>query len=190
MQQARLGDLFLRVPDYEHALAAYRLVLKKEPNNQAALAGAGLAAFQLNRYPEAQRYLRSAVAGDSTDKRSAELLKVTDLVLKMDPFRRQLTVAQRDKNVVDSFTTAGQRLKSCGLAREPAVPSAAQSSLADNWARMKPNISEGDLRRDPDLVEAAMNLVFEIERQTSTTCGTPTGTDMALLLIARLHEGS
>jgi len=190
MQQARLGDLFLRVPDYEHALAAYRLVLKKEPNNQAALAGAGLAAFQLNRYPEAQRYLRSAVAGDSTDKRSAELLKVTDLVLKMDPFRRQLTIAQRDKNVVDSFTTAGQRLKSCGLAREPAVPSAAQSSLADNWARMKPNISEADLRRDPDLVEAAMNLVFEIERQTSTTCGTPTGTDMALLLIARLHEGS
>ncbi|PYX46193.1 MAG: hypothetical protein DMG79_17195 [Acidobacteria bacterium] len=190
MQQARLGDLFLRVPDYEHALAAYRLVLKKEPNNQAALAGAGLGAFQLNRYPEAQRYLRSAVAGDSTDKRSAELLKVTDLVLKMDPFRRQLTIAQRDKNVVDSFTTAGQRLKSCGLAREPAVPSAAQSSLADNWARMKPNISEADLRRDPDLVEAAMNLVFEIERQTSTTCGTPTGTDMALLLIARLHEGS
>jgi hypothetical protein len=35
-----------------------------------------------------------------------------------------------------------------------------------------------------------MNLVFDIERQTSTTCGTPVGADLALLLIARLHEGT
>ena len=35
-----------------------------------------------------------------------------------------------------------------------------------------------------------MDLVFEIERQTSTSCGTPAGKDMALLLIAKLHEGN
>jgi transcriptional regulator GlxA family with amidase domain len=54
---------------------------------------------------------------------------------------------------------------------------------------MKPRVTEQGLRRDPDLVGKAMDLVFEIERQTSTTCGTPTGTDLALLLIGQLHEG-
>jgi hypothetical protein len=70
------------------------------------------------------------------------------------------------------------------------VPTASQSSLAGNWEKMKPQISEQDLKRDPDLVEASMALVFEIERQTSATCGTPTGADLALLLIAKLHEGT
>ena len=40
-QQAHVGDLFLRAQDYEHALAAYRLSLKANRHNPAALAGAG-----------------------------------------------------------------------------------------------------------------------------------------------------
>lgn len=189
-QQEHLGDLFLRTQDYEHALAAYRLSLKAEGNQQGALAGAGMAAFQLGRYSLAEHYLQAAVAGSPGDARSAERLKTTELVLRMDPFRRQISVAERDRIVVEAFETAGQRLKACGASRGSAVPTASQTSLADNWTRMKPRISEGELRRNPDLVESAMELVFEIERQTSTSCGTPAGTDMALLLIAKLHEGS
>ncbi len=55
---------------------------------------------------------------------------------------------------------------------------------------MKPKIIEYRLRGNPELVDSAMDMVFRIERQTSTLCGTPTGTDLALLLIARLHEGT
>jgi transcriptional regulator GlxA family with amidase domain len=55
---------------------------------------------------------------------------------------------------------------------------------------MNPQITEATLRRDPDLVEKAMDVVFDIERQTSTSCGPPTGPDLALLLIAGLHEGN
>jgi transcriptional regulator GlxA family with amidase domain len=55
---------------------------------------------------------------------------------------------------------------------------------------LKPRISAEGLRRNPDLVETAMDLVFRIERETSTACGTPTGTDLALLLISKMHEGS
>jgi tetratricopeptide (TPR) repeat protein len=189
-QQERVGDLFLRAQDYEHALAAYRLSLKEERGSRAALAGAGWAAFQLGRYPLAERYLQAAVAGNSSDSESADRLKTTEMVLRMDPFRRQISVAQRDKIVVSAFATAGLRLRSCAAARGPAVPTASQSSLAGSWAKMKPQISEEDLKRDPDMVEAAMALVFEIERQTSATCGTPAGADLALLLIAKLHEGN
>jgi hypothetical protein len=35
-----------------------------------------------------------------------------------------------------------------------------------------------------------MDLVFAIERKSNTLCGPPTGTDMALLLISKLHEGN
>jgi tetratricopeptide (TPR) repeat protein len=188
-QQERMGDLFLRVQDYEHALFAYRLSLRSQ-RDHGALAGAGIAAFQLGRYPLAARYLQAAVAENPNDLQSAERLKMAQLVLRMDPFRRQVSVAQRDRIAVEAFATAGQRLKSCGASRGSALPTAAKSSLPSNWANLNPRISEQELKRDPDLVEAAMDLVFEIERQTSANCGPPTGTDMALLLIAKLHEGN
>ena len=189
-QQKRVGDLFLRTQDYEHALSAYRLSLRSDRNSEGALAGAGWAAFQLGRYPLAERYLESAVGANPNDTQSAERLKTTQLVLRMDPFRRQISVTQRDEIVVKAFEIAAQRLKSCGISPSPAGPAAAQPNLADSWIKMKPRISKEQLRRNPDLVEQAMDLVFTIERQTSTTCGTPTGADLALLLLAKLHEGS
>jgi tetratricopeptide (TPR) repeat protein len=189
-QQRRVGDLFLRAQDYEHALAAYRLSLKYDRHNEAALAGAGLAAFQLGRYPLAERYLQAAVSFNPNDTQSTERLKTTQLVLHMDPFRRQISVDERDKIVAGAFATAGMRLSSCATPKAAAASAPSQLSLADEWAKMKPRITEQQLRRNPDLVEQAMDLMFEIERQTSATCGAPTGEDLALLLIAKLHEGN
>jgi len=96
----------------------------------------------------------------------------------MDPFRRQIPVAQRDRIVMEAFATAGERVKACG------------GDAQANWAKMSPRITEAGLRRNPDLVEAAMDLVFGIERESSASCGSPSGKDAALLLIAKLHEGN
>lgn len=189
-QEKRVGDLFLRAQDYEHALAAYRLCLKSDRHNEGALAGAGRAAFQLGRYPLAEHYLQAAVAVNPADTESAERLKITELVLRMDPFSRQISAAERDRIVADAFATAGQRLSSCVTPKASAESNASQPSLADSWAKMKPQISGQGLRRNPDLLNKAMELVFEIERQTSATCGTPSEKDEALLLIAKLHEGT
>jgi tetratricopeptide (TPR) repeat protein len=192
-QEAQLGDLFLLAQDYEHALAEYRLSLKSNHHGPTALAGAGQAAFELGRYSLAQRYLQAAVSADPGDAQSAVRLKTTELVLQMDPFRRQISTAQRNRIVIEAFAAAGARLKSCfsaGGSTGPASSPASEASLAGNWAKMKPQISKRGLQRDPDLVEPAMDLVFEIERQTSGACGPPAGTDMALLLISKLHEGN
>ncbi|HXM59328.1 MAG TPA: tetratricopeptide repeat protein [Terriglobales bacterium] len=189
----RVGDLFLQAQDYEHALAEYRLTLKSDHRNPAALAGAGLAAFDLGRYSLAQRYLQVAVAANPEDTRSADLLKTTELVLQMDPFRRQISADQRNRIVIEAFATAGDRLKSCAATVKSSGSTSSESleqSLADSWAKMQPKINERDLRRDPDFAEGAMDLVFEIERQTKAACGPPTGTDLALLLISKLHEGN
>jgi len=184
--QERLGSLFLRAQDYEHALAAYRMALKSDRHNPAAMAGTGNAAFALGQYSLAQRYLQAAVAGNANDAQSADRLKTTELVLRMDPYRRQISAAERDREVVQAFATAGQRLKSCAV---PPTPGSGPP-LSDSWAALKPKISELGLRRNPDLGDTAMDLVFRIERQTSAACGAPSGPDLALLLIAKLHEGN
>lgn len=189
-QQAQLGDLFLSAQDYEHALTAFHLSLRSDPHNHAALAGAGLAAFRLARYPLAEKYLQEAVAADPQDAQSAAQLKSTEDVLFMDPFRRETPASQRARVVVEDFRVAGERLKSCPVPGSLAQQAGVEQNLADDWAKLKPRIDEPAIRRDPDLAENAMELVFNIERQTSALCGTPSGPDLALLMIARLHAGS
>jgi tetratricopeptide (TPR) repeat protein len=184
--QEQVGDLFLRAEDYQHALAAYHIAIKSEHRSPALMAGAGYAAFQLAQYPRAQRYLQAAVAGDPKDTQSADRLKTTEMILQMDPFRRQISMAERNRIVVQAFATAGQRLKNCPV---PPAPGSGPS-LSDSWAALKGEITEVRLRRNPDLVDTAMDLVFRVERQTSAACGMPTGADLALLLISKLHEGS
>jgi tetratricopeptide (TPR) repeat protein len=189
-EQVRLGTLFLRAQDYEHGLAAFRLALKSDLHNHEALAGAGVAAFKLARYPIAEKYLEDAVAADPQDTQSAALLTNARGTLLFDPFRHEISANQRARVVISDFDIAGERLKACSAPGSSGQSASGLATLADSWAKMKPRIAASALRRDPDLVEAAMELVFNIERQTTTSCGTPTGSDMALLLIARLHEGS
>ena len=189
--QQTIGDLFMRAGDYERALAAYGTILKTDDRNATALAGAGNAAFQLGRYPLAKEYLEHAARDNPNDQESAQRLQMAEMVLRLDPFRPQISTADRNKNVVDAFAAAGQRLKACPLpSRDTFGTTGSAPSLNDEWSSLKPQITEMGLRRKPDLAQSAMDLVFRIERQTSSVCGTPTGADQALLLIAKLHEGS
>lgn len=188
--QERIGSLFLRAGDFEHALGAYNAALKSDRHDAAALAGAGYAAFELGRYQLAQHYLESAVRGNPNDPEIARRLETAQLVVHLDPFRRHMPTAERSRIVAEAFAAAGQRLKSCALPTTTATGPASAPSLSDEWERLKPQITEAGLRRNQDLAEQAMDLVFRIERETNLTCGTPTGTDLALLLISRMHEGS
>ncbi len=176
-EQAKVGQLFLRAQDYEHALAAFRMALRANRRNTAALAGAGLAAFELGRYPVADTYLKAAVAADPNDAQSAETLKTTEMVLAMDPFRPGVSAAQRSRIVVEAFAVAGERLKACGVANEA-------------WTKMKPQITETRLRGNSDLEAAAMEVAFNVERQSGGSCEAATGKDLALLLVGKVHEGN
>lgn len=190
-EQLRLGNLFLRAADYEHALASYGVVLKTQRHNDTALAGSGYAAFQLGRYPLAEHYLQAAVALNPKDAQSSELLKTAQMVLHMDPFRPGISSADRDQIVIKAFDTAGNRLKACPLPKpNTAGPAGSLLSPGEEWTNLKRQISPTELRRHPDIADQAMDLVFRIERQTSIVCGTPTGPDEALSLVAKLHEGS
>jgi tetratricopeptide (TPR) repeat protein len=188
-QRAHAGDLFLTAEDSDHALAEFRMSLRGDEHNQDALAGAGRAAFELAHYAEAARYLREAVAAAPNDAASASLLRVTERVLQMDPYRQGINATERDRIVTEDFAAAGARLDACNGAAS-ASPLMPWQSLKQSWTNLKPRITPGGLRQDPDQVQAAMSLVFNIEHETAGACGLPSETDTALQLIANLREGS
>lgn len=188
-ERAHAGDLFLAAEDSDHALAEFRMSLRGDAHNQAALAGAGRAAFELARYAEAARYLREEVAAAPNDTASANLLRVTDRVLEMDPYRPGINATERGRIVTEDFAAAGARLDTCNgsAGSSPLMP---WQALKQSWTNLKPHITLGGLRQDPDQVQAAMSLVFNIEHETAGACGLPSDSDTALQLIANLREGS
>jgi tetratricopeptide (TPR) repeat protein len=188
--QVQIGDLFMRVPDYDRALAMYRRALKLEHRNPDALARAGKAAFELGQYQLAEHYLTSALSLNPDDAQSAELLKMCRAIPSLDPYNFY-SDTKRDRLVLSDFDTAGERLNACisGLGKEASAGSALQV-LYGQWMDMKTRLNERTLHQHPELIDSAMNLVFDVERETNSACGAPTGTDLLLLLIARNHEGS
>lgn len=186
-EHTRAGQLFLQAEDNQRALDQFRMALQHRRHNVAAMAGAGKAAFQLGQYVVAARYLQQAVAAG--DKASQSQLKVSELVLNLDPFRTQFNAAQRRRIAMDAFAAASARLKVCSTPGPFSIPAGQLTALIQSWNKLKPQVNERDLRRDPDEVNTVMSLVFNIERQTSGMCGSTSDTDNALLLIANLHEG-
>lgn len=189
-QQIELGNYFLKVQDDQHALAAFRQALHEDPKSQPALAGAGAAAFGLSDYPLAQHYLRAALAESAGDRDSANLLEVSEQVTRLDPFRRQISDAERDNAVIGVFDTAGERLKACPAAAGSPTMAGGTETLNDKWAKLKPQVTGRELRHNQDVVNQALNLAFAIERQAASKCGEGSAADAALLLISNLHEGS
>ena len=189
-EQAQIGDLFVQAKGYENALGAFQMALKSDRHNTDAIRGAGLSAFELGRYVLAERYLKGATVANPRDIESTARLKTAELVLEMDPFRQGLSDARRNQIVVDAFAAAGQRLESCKMQSASFTAPVTQPTLDEAWQRMKPKITAWRLRQRPELVETAMNLVFQIERQTVASCEMPSETDTALFLIAKSHEGS
>lgn len=200
-QHLQVADLFARAQDLPDAFVQYRAASKIAPKNTAALAGAGAAAFQMGHYRTAHAFLQKAIAGDPNNQPVRDQLQTADAVLAADPFLGRLSDAERNRRVVAAFQQAGERLKNCAQAKQislsPAVvasnptPDTASGNLLSLWSRWqsaKPQLRQLNSPSNEDMPDTLMDLVFEIEGQTSQQCSEPTGFDRALLLIARNRE--
>ncbi len=190
----RVADLFARAQDYEHALAQYEQVLRIDHGNQAALNGAGQAAFQLGHHRLAQQYLQAAVRDNPQNSQARQSLEVATQVLQSDPFARHISDAERLRRMRSAFADAGERLDSCaaskGIDLNPTSPSSGLSSLKSQWLDMKPKLEKLRPSGDGGMLDAVMDLVYDIERQTQVTCGTPEGSNRVLLLLSQDREGT
>ena len=184
--QEQLGELFLKAQDDQHALAAFLRARSQNRGNEAALAGAGVAAFGLGRYSAAQQYLTESLIIAPDDQASAAWLSRTNSVLLLDPYRPRVSAKDRERTAIHAFAVSGARLKSCTPSWAP--DAAALDALRKNWNSLKPRVAPGSMLHDSDLVDQTMNLAFSIERKASAVCGPGSDDDQALQRIANLHE--
>jgi len=174
-QHVEVGDFFLGIPDYDRALEQFREALEIEPGNRSALAGAGRAAFELARFPMAGRYLAAAVRLDPNDDQTAGLLEMVKSIPNLDADEISSTT-ERDRAVLAAFNTAGERLRAClKTSAKTGSESLPLEQRYSQWMARKATLTERTLREHPDQVDATMDFVFHIERQTSDTCAMPTG---------------
>lgn len=200
------AQLFEQAHDYSGALGQYEEVLRFVPSNATALAGAGENAYDLGNYVAAQRYLRGAVNVNPQDVHSRELLATSELVLDANPFHSHISDAERNRRIAAAFAQAETRLTDCGQQQGINLnPSTSPNQAADNttnsaksplidlqtrWSAMKPNLARMRSPAEADLPDSIMDLIFQIEQQTASQCGSPQGFDLALLLISQKREAA
>jgi predicted Zn-dependent protease len=195
--QTRLGTLLLRAGLNARALAAFRAALAAQPNLMPALKGASEAAFSMGEYETARHYLLPIVAQDPKDQSSLEMLNLCELVFKLDPFARGLTSGEQARRAVQDFRLALARAQKCAAAAsEPARPPSQTSATADDLSSLlaqansgKSRVSERALAGNPELFETTMDLIFKLEK-ASSTCGAASLEDKALGLLAPPSEAS
>ncbi len=189
----QVADLMMQAGDLRRALAEYQTVLSLDPKNTGALSGAGKAAFALQMYPEAREFLQRATSAGATDPQLAAELQQADLILHSDPYELRLSAAERERRIVAAFSAAGTRLSQCAASRNdlsnPSTPGPLLTDDSD-FKQMQRSVTVANLRRNPEQGDAAMDLVYRIERDTTAACGAGDRIDQALTLIAQRRARS
>ena len=191
---AQVGDRFMKAEDYRRALLQFRQALRLDRKLNSAWIGAGEAAFQLGKYDEAQGFLEHAAREEPKNTRIADLLETTTTVLSLDPFMRGLSAQERSRRAVRAFELSLARLRTCAESHGETLGSVGpHTELQSAYAKsmiLRRKVRIDILRRDPDLLASSMETAFENEESASLQCGTPTGPDLALLVMAHIQKGT
>ena len=190
---AQAGELFLRIGDAKRALSEYRSALAVEHPPADSLRGAGLAAYQLGEYQEAERYLERAHRLRRSDADVASALALSRLVISADPYLRGLSEAERRTRTRRDFAQAFSHMQACAKKDANVSTSAAPQSdlvtLTSQAKALQRRLTERNLRLHPSQGNIAMNLVYAMEDATAKECGEAQGIDEALTLIGKFRQG-
>ncbi len=186
------ANFFFDVEDYLDAFLEYEQTLHLDHTDAAAMTGAGKASYLMGHYRTAEKFLEQAVRANPQDAQSRQLLDTATLVLQADPFVRRISDAERNRRLVAAFQQAGKRLDSCEQVQTAKSGAAVLplTQLTQQWTAMKANLPRLRSPGETDLPDAIMDLVFQIEQQTASWCGSPQGMDEALFLISRDRESA
>ena len=178
-----IAQLFAKAGDHRHALDQFQRALRLSPENEEALAGAGLAAFQLGDYVLARTYLGLATP-EADDIRSTR--ELVALILSNDPLVSRIGSAERRRRLVADISYAERRLTAC-LEQHPGDQATGDGPALQNEARTFERQLNAPRGLEQDTIEAGVDLVDRIERLVTSHCGPPTEPDRALMLMAHQH---
>jgi tetratricopeptide (TPR) repeat protein len=187
--------LLLRGNLWSRALDAYRAILVVHKHDEDALAGAGIAAFQVGQYARALAYFDQLSPQRRAAPDIASLLILTRDVEAMNPFVLELSSDERARRTMAAIARAESRLTQCSQQTgQPIAASPPVTQLQELYAGMeaaKGKWNQRALARDPSQVDAAMQWVFQAENAAARQCGeSQDNADRALLLIARSQAGA
>jgi tetratricopeptide (TPR) repeat protein len=188
-----LADLLVEAGDMADGLTFYNKVLKDDPKNQAALAGAGRAAYQLGNFAAAHSLLERALEAKASllEKNAspsgelAGMLASSKRILELRPSGK-LRSSERVSRILVDLGIAKKRFSSCaasfGTGDKLPLP---LQQLNARWASDGSDDSRAVLSRSAARQDAAVQLIYDTELQTSQFCGAPAGDDALLLLLAK-----
>lgn len=194
------GELFLRAGDANRSLQEFRRALEGSHPPGDALRGAGLAAFRMGDYRLAEHYLQRADREQTSQRDVETALETTRLILMWNPEAPRLRDEERRDRVRHDLAQVISRVEVCAkgsgvdLSRGPAnqTPRAPHSGdLAAQYLQAKSlsaKLSNRDLAQHPERLDAAINMLFDLEATATQKCGEPTGLDEALQVLGRNRQ--
>jgi tetratricopeptide (TPR) repeat protein len=198
--QIIVGNLLLRSQDWNRALGVFRPLTTVEHPSPDAVAGAGMAAFNLGMYAAARDYFAKLPVDRKNQPAIAAMQSVSHEVLAADPYLSGLSAKDRAGRAENAVQLATARATSCvasspvtNVKNTPNGPVArAVAQLQQNAAqfeRMQKDWNEHNLASFPDRLDDAMSLAFSTEVAAATACGEPQGNDRILWLLGRSRSG-
>jgi tetratricopeptide (TPR) repeat protein len=181
--------LFLQAGDAQHALKNYDAAIELDKDNLYALTEAGETAFRVGDYPRAEGYLRAAVKLNPKNENARRLLSVTEMVLSGDPLAPHLTMQEERERLLRGLTQASQRLQGYLGHLSDSREVSQLNALKEQALAMESELHSTH-PLDSEQTKAGVELIYTIERATSTAGREPDDLDQALLLIGQKHSGT
>ena len=157
-------------------LLQHALTLNPEDKRAALLAGAIV-------YRQGNYRLAGQVpdAGATARCREPTMLDVSERVLSMDPDVPRIGTRERARRAIEDLAVAGARLDRWTA-----------DAAADRRARLEPfeRLGERGFIRNPDAIDDAMGVVYEIANLPAAACGEPSAADRALQLLSGRRGGA
>jgi Flp pilus assembly protein TadD len=180
-----LGPLLEQAGAPPDALNNYEKVLAREPNNVAALENAGRLQYGFGNFEEAHHLLEQAAREHALPPEMTTMLEDSAKILALAPSKK-LPPAERVSRILHGRDLAKKRFESCNsqIAAVSGTASQLQSS-GERWKSKETTANRVALLNDPIEQEAVIKLIYDTEIETSQVCGTPTGDDATLLLLAK-----
>ncbi|MGD0444135.1 MAG: tetratricopeptide repeat protein [Edaphobacter sp.] len=179
-----LGPLLEQADAPRDALNNYEKVLAHEPDNITALEDAGRLQYGFGRFEEAHRILEQAAREHVLSPELTAMIEDSAKILALAPSKK-LPPAERVSRILRGRDLAKKRFESCNTQIAAASGMASQlQSLGERWMSKEANADRVALLYDTNEQEAIIKLTYDTEIEASQICGTPTGDDATLLLLA------
>jgi tetratricopeptide (TPR) repeat protein len=182
----RVAGLLAQVGDGRRAMDQYRRAIQLDPNDVAAMRGAGEASFRLGQYHAAQAYFNRVRRLDASDAATKQLLEVIQSVFQLNPYEYGITESEKIRRTLRTFEIAGNRLQACsGPGHAPAASSI--EPFIERWQQLQATANTRFLSQHPDETDTLLDFSAAAEKTAETNCGELTPGDSAVLAIASQH---